>query len=610
MYLQADVIVICVSPDLDLTKGHTTSAVSRAAGSSLQKECNDKYANGIEEGEVAITRGGKLKCNRVYIITLSQWTSGGGDAIGEAVENVLNEANNAGAKSLTMPPIGSGYLNYNLDVVAYQMFKGVTDFVNKNSSTSIRHVTFVVFTTDDCRPVYEMFYILYVYGLFYYSAQNIKKSVMIGGISVSVIRGKIQEEKKGCVTSALSRAAGKSLQQECNSQYPDGIQQGEVATTRGGKLKCNRVYHVTLPQWTPGGEGNSSTTVTSITMVVLTVEELTPVFEVVQTCTTKMKKGIFDYVKCLALVTEARLISGKIQIQHQKVMYHQNEAQNPYYKDLYKKPLHPPGYWSHYDSSKSLKDWNISRALVKTVSVDQSTYDAVEKLVMDTWKQQFVGHGQDAAGLDQLGVENPHLFEKYANHRADMFRKAGNIGTFKSLESHSNVQEGPVLTTSKCDSILTQDMYPEINEHYLFHGTCVDKVEAILSQGLDFRLAGSAALGSGVYSAESSTKADQYADPVNNRDKVSDKKMLLLRVCLGEICILTQSKVLKRPPCKVCSQDNCTEMDHSKNGIYNSIVTDKIWNFREFVVYDQGMCYPEYVITYDFLSSLRSVITS
>lgn len=77
MYLQADVIVTCVSPDLDLSKGHTTSVVSRTAGSSLQNECNEHYGGGIDVGDVAITRGGNLKCKRVYHITLPQWALGG-----------------------------------------------------------------------------------------------------------------------------------------------------------------------------------------------------------------------------------------------------------------------------------------------------------------------------------------------------------------------------------------------------------------------------------------------------------------------------------------------------------------------------------------------------
>ena len=45
----------------------------------------------------------------------------------------------------------------------------------------------------------------------------------------------------------------------------------------------------------------------------------------------------------------------------------------------------------------------------------------------------------------------------------------------------------------------------------LLHGTKKDYVDVISNQGLDSRVANSVYFGSGVYCAESSTKADQYA---------------------------------------------------------------------------------------------------
>jgi hypothetical protein len=45
----------------------------------------------------------------------------------------------------------------------------------------------------------------------------------------------------------------------------------------------------------------------------------------------------------------------------------------------------------------------------------------------------------------------------------------------------------------------------------LFHGTKPDVVDGVVNQGLDSRLGGKGLFGSGIYLAESSTKADQYA---------------------------------------------------------------------------------------------------
>ena len=55
-------------------------------------------------------------------------------------------------------------------------------------------------------------------------------------------------------------------------------------------------------------------------------------------------------------------------------------------------------------------------------------------------------------------------------------------------------------------------LLPELNECFLFHGTTATTKDAIVHQGIDYRLGSQGALfGQGCYFTESSTKADQYA---------------------------------------------------------------------------------------------------
>ena len=49
-------------------------------------------------------------------------------------------------------------------------------------------------------------------------------------------------------------AAGETIQSECKTGYPSGIESGEVAITGSGKLKCQAIYHVTLPKWNNQGD--------------------------------------------------------------------------------------------------------------------------------------------------------------------------------------------------------------------------------------------------------------------------------------------------------------------------------------------------------------------
>ena len=72
--------------------------------------------------------------------------------------------------------------------------------------------------------------------------------------------------------------------------------------------------------------------------------------------------------------------------------------------------------------------------------------------------------------------------------------------------------------------------------------------------------------------------------------------MILMRVLLGEP-FLHQKKnpsLIKRPPCMKCSRWKCSCADCQ---LFDSIIDD-VRLFREFVVYEDNACYPEYFITY------------
>lgn len=200
-----------------------------------------------------------------------------------------------------------------------------------------------------------------------------------------------------------------------------------------------------------------------------------------------------------------------------------------WFKHQYKTNPRSPNYWSVYTDKKTLKDWQLDADDIKPkrIPVNQQTFDAVKQVAMATWQRQHVGQGRDARGLDNLNyssiqikrverIENCELFEKYALKRQEMFHKAAKCGAFTDLENTPG-SSGKIMTTSNipADSVLCRDIHPEINEHYMFHGTLESVADTIIKQGLDCRLGGAGAMfGQGVYAAESSTKSDQYAGKV------------------------------------------------------------------------------------------------
>ncbi|XP_060577021.1 protein mono-ADP-ribosyltransferase PARP14-like isoform X2 [Ruditapes philippinarum] len=280
-----------------------------------------------------------------------------------------------------------------------------------------------------------------------------------------------------------------------------------------------------------------------------------------------------------------------------------------WFKHQYKTNPRSPGYWTEFTDNKTLKDWRLDCDDVrpKRILVDQQTFDAVKKVALETWQKQHVGQGRDAKGLDSLNysniritkverIENCELFEKYALKRQDLFHQASKQGEFTRLDKVKG-SSGKIMTTSSIpkDSALSRDIHLEINEHYMFHGTLESVVDTIIKQGLDCRLGGASAMfGQGVYAAESSTKSDQYADPKTNRTS-GEKKMFLIRMCLGKMYVVNQPKAFARAPCMQCYMDKCSCTD---NSFFDSVVGDGGWNFREFVVYDRTQVYPEYLISY------------
>ncbi|KAH9523259.1 hypothetical protein Btru_066222 [Bulinus truncatus] len=278
-----------------------------------------------------------------------------------------------------------------------------------------------------------------------------------------------------------------------------------------------------------------------------------------------------------------------------------------------------PSYWSINSNKKCLRKLREGRIIEPgefdlLVSVDPATKDAVSKLFLQTMDPTRIGHGADAQGIaytkldviDVQRVENPELFDTYRRERERLFRKmvqigcvCKNIGTIGG--SNTDVATAPLLNDS-----LKKELYHEINEHYLFHGAKADTITTLINSGLDPRVSNESCMfGKGIYTAEKSTKADQYADIRGQRvPNGTPLKMILTRLLLGNVFVCDSSHKsvrskdsikLSRPPCMKCQEDKCLCPDQI---LYDSVLGDGKWLFREFVVYHSNCCYPEFVITY------------
>lgn len=201
--------------------------------------------------------------------------------------------------------------------------------------------------------------------------------------------------------------------------------------------------------------------------------------------------------------------------------------------EKYEDQIKTPSYWTYFPGGQRVRKLKVepmfaSKPPFKLQDVEPKTLQAIRSLVEKTWNEEYFSHGRDALGLGDLNykkirvigvkrLENLNLYEKYSSFRQHMFGKVlsqPGVLSFPSAENLPN-SKGQLLTTSVIDQCLTKEIYQEVNEHYVFHGTKQESIEIILATGLDSRMAGTNAMfGQGVYAAESSTKADQYAGKV------------------------------------------------------------------------------------------------
>ncbi|XP_046335597.2 protein mono-ADP-ribosyltransferase PARP14-like [Haliotis rufescens] len=156
--VKADVLVNPAQCDLDLNSGAVSRSLLKAAGPKLQEECERKYEEGINLGEVAVTKGGNLQCKVVFHGLLLKWNNGKGKAekvLRTLVTECLTEADSSGYTSIAFPALGTGRQGFPADIAADLMFSSVRTFLDTNSASPLQTVYFVVHPSD--RAVFKAF---------------------------------------------------------------------------------------------------------------------------------------------------------------------------------------------------------------------------------------------------------------------------------------------------------------------------------------------------------------------------------------------------------------------------------------------------------------------
>jgi len=151
------------------------------------------------------------------------------------------------------------------------------------------------------------------------------------------------------------------------------------------------------------------------------------------------------------------------------------------------------------------------------------------------------------------------------------------------------------VRTKSFDQDLLGVLDTDVNEVFLFHGTTPEAASSIAESAFNVDLAGirtGMLYGSGIYFAEASSKADEYASCAPSGIYKDLYGMLVTRVVCGNPRVDD-----KRIPDAEKLREACTEPGRK----YHSVVGDRErirGTYREFVVYDNDAAYPEFVVIY------------
>ncbi|XP_065146256.1 uncharacterized protein [Paramisgurnus dabryanus] len=285
---KTDVIVNTVSEDLDLSKGAISKALLQAAGHQLQKEITTTvHAGRLNNGEMVITDGYKLKCKRVFHVVCPFWKGGRASedrVLGQIIRDCLKKAETLQMASVSFPAIGTGNLGFPKDLVARIILSEVQEYTPQN----LTEIAVIVHPSDrqslDCftrifrngiqspitkrakhhnmpktKPYEKSAQASGLFGKVSTPSHGVI-TMQIGEVTLQVSSGDITKEKtdaivnssnptfslKTGVSKAILDAAGFQVEQECLQIVGRGspnLQQTEIVTS-AGKLPCGKIIHI------------------------------------------------------------------------------------------------------------------------------------------------------------------------------------------------------------------------------------------------------------------------------------------------------------------------------------------------------------------------------
>ncbi|XP_053407780.1 protein mono-ADP-ribosyltransferase PARP14-like isoform X2 [Mercenaria mercenaria] len=310
--MKAQVLVNAADKTLSLSRGLGKAMVLKG-GEEIEKACQDyiQTEGKLYEGEAFICTAGNLNADYIVHVLGPVWRGGHYNekkALKEAVLKCMHQASTYRATSMAIPAIGCGSYGYPVKHATSTIVKAISKFFRENHDSRLADIYLCDVKSDTVdffnEALKEEFGNIHIqeesededydiqeesededYETFsdrsqvsdYQRAPPVPKSrpskrkpgsdsnpVNIGNVSIVLKKEEIAKEKvdvivnttaknldlkNGAVSSSLLKFGGQNLQVEVSTNYPDGINFGEIAVSAGHNLKCSQVFHTTLSNY-------------------------------------------------------------------------------------------------------------------------------------------------------------------------------------------------------------------------------------------------------------------------------------------------------------------------------------------------------------------------
>ncbi|CAG5128060.1 unnamed protein product, partial [Candidula unifasciata] len=271
---KTDVIVVTVGNNPDLSKSGMTKDIVKHGGDIVQQEFNSNYGNGIKPGDFGQTSGGNLPCKRIFYARLHHWRGDSEEHMSKLVYKLLQNADQQGSDSMSIPAIGTGNLGYPADTAADVITNAICQFAMDNPNSSLKLINLVVF--PKASDVVQAFQAALSggrprdteAGASGYARSGHKEhrtgELQMKSVTLKIKKGDITSEKcdaiicgiretmdlssSGAVSKNLLKKCGSALQDECNSKKDEMAQKGYI-TTSAPNLNCKNIYHVSMDKF-------------------------------------------------------------------------------------------------------------------------------------------------------------------------------------------------------------------------------------------------------------------------------------------------------------------------------------------------------------------------